>query len=127
MTVKQYVLLCTASTLLPFTDERKRQGKPNAYKAAGYPIGHIVCGDGTEISVQAHCYVHTLFADVKDESPSMRFYASNIGKQLLMCETDSDELDQYGIDDIEDIQKVVDSHGGIDIDATIDHLIDIVK
>lgn len=124
MTVKQYVLLCTASTLLPFTDKRKRQGKPNAYKAAGCPIGHIICVDGTEISVQAHCFVHTIFGDVK---PDTCFYSSNIGKDLLECETDSIELDQYGIDDIADIQKVIDNHGGIDIDATISHLIDIVK
>ena len=41
-----------------------------------------------------------------------------------MCETDCEELDQYGIDDIEDIEKYVESHGGIDIEATTSHAVE---
>lgn len=127
ITVKQYVLLCTATTLLPIKDRPSliRPGK-NAYKEACCPIGKIVCVDGTQISVQAHSGCHTVFADVKPDA-NYWHYAPNIGYELAMCETNSEELDQYGIDDIDDIQKVVDSHGGIDLDATIYRLIDIVR
>ena len=41
-----------------------------------------------------------------------------------MAETDCEELDQYGIDDIEDIEKYVESHGGIDIEATTSHAVE---
>lgn len=123
MTVKQYVLLCTASTLLPFTREARRQGKP-AYQITGHPIGHIICADGTEVSVQAHKYCHAMFGDAEPSSP---LYSSNIGEELLACETDSLELDQYGIDEIDVIQRMIDKHGGIDVDATISNLINIVK
>lgn len=123
MTVREYVLLCTASSLLPLLEKAKKAGKP-AYQIGGYPIGHVICNDGTEVSIQAHKYCHAMFGDAK---PSAPLYSSNIGKELLMCETDSPELDQYGIDEIDVIQRMIDKHGGIDVDATINNLIDIVK
>lgn len=35
-----------------------------------------------------------------------------------MAETDSVDLNQYGIDLLEDIEAYVESHGGIDIETT---------
>lgn len=40
-----------------------------------------------------------------------------------MCETDCEDLNQYGIDDIEDIETYVESHGGIDIQKTTEEAV----
>ena len=61
--------------------------------------------------------------DVDCERP-FSLYASTFGKDLVMAETDCEELDQYGIDDIEDIEKYVESHGGIDFEATTSHAVE---
>lgn len=87
------------------------------------PITRIYCADGTSISVQAHAGAHCKFADVDCAGPFL-LYASTFGKELVMAETDCEELDQFGIDDIEDIEKYVESHGGIDFEATTSHAVE---
>ena len=117
ITVKQYVMLLTANHILA---SAARMTPDNAFGSTPYncsPITRIYCTDGTSISVQAHSGAHCKFSDVNCEGP-FSLYASTFGKDLVMAETDCEELDQYGIDDIEDIEKYVESHGGIDIETT---------
>lgn len=114
MTVEQFVLLCNYSQL--------NQNEGN-YKALE-PIFHIVCTDGHEISVQVHAYVHAAFEGIQ---PKSGMYNSRIGRKIVFAETDDLDLDQFGFDSIEDIESFVQSHGGIDLEKTLDKAFERVK
>jgi hypothetical protein len=123
ITVKQYVMLLTAEHIVTAAS---RMTPDRAFGSSPYscsPIARIYCADGTSISVQAHAGSHCRFADVPGQE-GLSWYPSTFGKDLVMAETDCEELDQYGIDDIEDIEKYVESHGGIDIEATTSHAVE---
>lgn len=123
ITVKQYVMLLMSEHII---EAASRMTPDVAFGKSPYghsPIARIWCADGTSISVQIHKGAHCKFADVDREGP-FSLYASTFGKDLVMAETDCEELDQYGIDDIEDIEKYVESHGGIDIEATTSHAVE---
>lgn len=123
ITVKQYVMLLNAEHIIEaachMTPEETLCITP--YHAS--PIARIYCTDGTNISVQCHAGAHCKFSDVDCEGP-FSWYASTFGKDLVMAETDCEELDQYGIDNIEDIEKYVEFHGGIDIEETTSHAVE---
>ena len=123
ITVKQYVMLLTAEHIVTAAS---RMTPDRAFGASPYscsPIARIYCADGTSISVQAHAGSHCRFADVPGQE-GLPWYASTFGKNLVMAETDCEELDQYGIDNIEDIEKYVESQGGIDFEATTFHAVE---
>ena len=123
ITVKQFVMLLTSQSIVSAASHMTpKTSVINPYKAAT-PIMRIYCADGESLSVQAHGGCHVRFKNIDCEGP-FSWYASTFGKDLAMCETDCEELDQYGIDDIEDIEKYVESHGGIDIEATTFHAIE---
>lgn len=127
MTVEEYVMVATASAVLTTAERRNLLiGHENAYKATMAVIPCVICKDGTEISVQAHWGAHTMFDNEKLKDGIFQWYAKDIGTKLLWAETDSKELDQYGMDTIEDIQACVDSHGGLDYEATIKNFIDYI-
>ena len=122
ITVKQYVMLLTANHILaaashmtPTESYLSKDYLSTPYKCS--PITRIYCADGTSISVQAHAGAHCKFSDVDCEGP-FSWYASTFGKDLIMAETDSADLNEYGIDSLEDIEAYVESHGGIDIETT---------
>lgn len=123
ITVKQYVMLLTAEHIVAAASRMNPHGAFGASPYSCSPIARIYCTDGTSISVQAHAGSHCKFADVDCEGP-FSLYSSTFGKDLVMAETDCEELDQYGIDDIEDIEKYVESHGGIDIESTTSHAVE---
>lgn len=123
ITVKQYVMLLTAEHIVAAAS---RMSPDRAFGNSPYscsPIARIYCTDGTSISVQAHAGAHCKFSDVDLEGP-VSWYASTFGKDLVMAETDCEELNQYGIDSIEDIENYVVSHGGIDIETTTSHAVE---
>lgn len=123
ITVKQFVMLLTSQSIVSAASHMTpKTSVINPYKAAT-PIMRIYCADGESLSVQAHGGCHVRFADVDCEGP-FSWYASTFGKELIMAETDCEELDQYGIDDIDDIEAYVESHGGIDIEATTFHAVE---
>ena len=123
ITVKQYVMLLTAEHIL----ERASNMNPNkVFWSSPYscsPIARIYCADGTSISVQAHAGAHCKFSDL-DCTESLSWYSLTFGKDLIMAETDCEELNQYGIDNIETIENYVESHGGIDIEATTSNAVE---
>ena len=123
ITVKQYVMLLTAEHIVATA---RRMTPDRAFGTSPYsclPIARIYCADGTSISVQAHAGAHCKFSDV-DYEGHFSWYSPTFGKDLVMAETDCVELDQYGIDSIEDIENYVASHGGIDIEATTSHAVE---
>ena len=123
ITVKQYVMLLTAEHIVATA---RRMTPDRAFGTSPYsclPIARIYCADGTSISVQAHAGAHCKFSDVDCEG-HFSWYSPTFGKDLVMAETDCVELDQYGIDSIEDIENYVESHGGIDIEATTSHAVE---
>ena len=117
ITVKQYVMLLTSQSIVCAALAHTPRQISNPYKYAS-PIMRIVCADGEELSVQAHGGCHVKFADVPQEDWLYSLYAPTFGRELSRCETDCKELDQYGIDDIDDIEAYVAKHGGINIEAT---------
>lgn len=123
ITVKQYVMLLTAEHIVATA---RRMTPDRAFGDSPYsclPIARIYCADGTSISVQAHAGAHCKFSDVDCEK-QFSWYSSTFGKNLVMAETDCEELNQYGIDNIEAIENYVESHGGIDIEATTSHAVE---
>ena len=117
ITVKQYVMLLTSQSIVSSASSHVPGQISNPYKYCS-PIMRIVCADGEELSVQAHGGCHVKFNDVPQEDWLFSLYAPTFGRDLAMCETDCEELDQYGIDNISDIEAYVAKHGGIDIEAT---------
>lgn len=121
--VKQFVMLLMSEHIV---EAASRMTPDVAFGKSPYghsPIARIWCADGTSISVQIHKGAHCKFADVVSEGP-FSLYSRTFGKDLVMAETDCEELDQYGIDDIEDIEKYVEQHGGIDFEVTTSHAIE---
>lgn len=118
ITVKQFVMLLTSQAIVTsasrMTPDTAICGQ-TPYNCG--PIARIYCTDGTSISVQAHGGCHTRFKDIPGQE-GLTWYAETFGKELAMCETDCEELDQYGIDAIDDIEVYVAKHGGIDIETT---------
>ena len=84
---------------------------------------YIVCADGKGISVQTHRYAHCKFEGIAGEY----WYSESCNLEPIMAGTNSEDLNQYGIDDISDIEAWIESHGGIDIDATIKVMYDKLK
>ena len=124
ITVKQFVMLLTSQSIVSAASHMTpKTSVINPYKAAT-PIMRIYCADGESLSVQAHGGCHVKFEDIKAQGGIYSLYSPTFGRKLAMCETDCKELDQYGIDDIEDIEKYVESHGGIDIEATTSHAVE---
>lgn len=124
ITVKQFVMLLTSQSIVSVASRMTPKIASNdPYKAAA-PIMRIYCADGKSLSVQAHGECHVRFEDIKPEPSMFSYYSPKFGRKLVMCETDCEELDRYGIDDIEDIEKYVESHGGIDIEATTSNAIE---
>lgn len=115
MTVEQFVMLLTSQSIMC----SEACGKTNPYRYCT-PIPRIYCKDGESISVQAHGGVHCKFLSVQRDDLG---YSKNFGHQLLRCETDSVNLNQYGSDNIEDVEEYVTSHGGIDIQVTMEHAV----
>ena len=123
ITVKQYVMLLTAEHIVATA---RRMTPDRSFGTSPYsclPIARIYCADGTSISVQAHAGAHCKFSDVECKE-NFSWYSPTFGKDLVMAETDCEELNQYGIDSIEDIENYVESHGGIDIEATTSHAVE---
>ena len=90
--VKQYVMLLTAkhivATASRMTPDRASWSSP--YSCS--PIARIYCADGTSISVQAHAGAHCKFSDVDCEG-HFSWCSPTFGKDLVMAETDCEELD----------------------------------
>ena len=121
--VKQFCMLLMSEHII---EAASRMTPDVAFGRSPYgysPIARIWCADGTSISVQIHKGAHCKFADVTSEGP-FSLYSRTFGKDLVMAETDCEELNQYGIDDIEDIEKYVESHGGIDFEVTTSYAIE---
>lgn len=112
MTVKQFIMLLTSQSIV---STHAAANDINTYRYAA-AIHRIVCKDGTSLSVQAHGCVHTKFEDVEQDS---LHYSKTFGRKLLCCETDCIDLNQYGMNTIEEIEAYVESHRGIDIEATV--------
>lgn len=124
ITVKQFVMLLTSQSIVSAASHMTpKTSVINPYKAAT-PIMRIYCADGESLSVQAHGGCHVRFEDINPKPGIFSYYSPKFGKELAMCETDCEELDQYGIDNIEDIEAYVESHGGIDIEATTFHAVE---
>ena len=87
---------------------------------------YIVCSDGNGISVQTHQWAHCKFEGIVEEG-SFSWYSESCNLEPIMAETNSEDLNQYGIDDMSDIEAWIESHGGIDIDATIKYMYDRLK
>ena len=87
---------------------------------------YIVCADGKGISVQTHRGAHCKYEGIAEEGP-FSWYSESCNLEPTMAETNSEDLNQYGIDDISDIEAWIESHGGIDIDATIKYMYDNLK
>lgn len=121
ITVKQFVMLLTSQAIVTTSSRMDRILGLTPYNCG--PIVHIICADSTEISVQCHAGCHAVFSDIASSATGCGIYSDTFGKELAACETDCEELDQYGINDIEDIENYVASHGGIDIEATTSNAI----
>ena len=87
---------------------------------------YIVCSDGNGISVQTHKGTHCKFEGIAEKGP-LNWYSESCNLEPIMAETNSEDLNQYGIDDMSDIEAWIESHGGIDIDATIKVMYDKLK
>lgn len=96
------------------------------YKGLWALTPYIVCSDGNGISVQTHCDAHCEFKDIAEKGPFSQ-YSESCNLEPIMAETNSVDLDQYGIDSMSDIEAWIESHGGIDIDATIKCMYDKLK
>lgn len=124
ITVKQFVMLLTSQSIASAASHMTPDMSViNPYKAAT-PIMRIYCADGESLSVQAHGGCHVRFADVNPRNGIYSSYSPTFGKELAMCETDCEELDKYGINDIDEIEEYVQKHGGIDIERTTAKAID---
>ena len=88
------------------------------YKGLWAVTPYIVCADGKGISVQTHQGAHCEFEGIAKEDP-FSWYSESCNLEPIMAETNSEDLNQYDIDDMSDIEAWIESHGGIDIDATI--------
>ena len=126
----QFTFACDNHVVLPPHNLNVGPTKANAettihqlYKGLQALTPYIVCSDGKGISVQTHQYAHCKFKNIAGEY----WYSESCNLEPIMAETNSEDLDQYGIDDMSDIEAWIESHGGIDIDATIKFMYDRLK
>ena len=126
----QFTFACDNHVVLPPHNLNVGPTKANAettihqlYKELLALTPYIVCSDGKGISVQTHQYAHCKFKDIAGEY----WYSESCNLEPIMAETNSEDLSQYGIDDMSDIEAWIESHGGIDIDATIKYMYDRLK
>lgn len=126
----QFTFACDNHVVLPPHNLNVGPTKANAettihqlYKGLLALTPYIVCSDGKGISVQTHQYAHCKFKDIAGEY----WYSESCNLEPIMAETNSEDLSQYGIDDMSDIEAWIESHGGIDIDATIKYMYDRLK
>ena len=126
----QFTFACDNHVVLPPHNLNVGPTKVNAettihqlYKGLQALTPYIVCSDGKGISVQTHQYAHCKFKNIAGEY----WYSESCNLEPIMAETNSEDLDQYGIDDMSDIEAWIESHGGIDIDATIKFMYDRLK
>ena len=126
----QFTFACDNHVVLPPHNLNVGPTKANAettihqlYKGLLALTPYIVCSDGKGISVQTHQYAHCKFKDIAGEY----WYSESCNLEPIMAETNSEDLSQYGIDDMSDIEAWIESHGGIDIDATIKCMYDKLK
>ena len=142
MTLKQFINLarmiqftfaCDSNVVLIPHSPNEGPTKANAettihqlYKGLWALTPYIVCSDGKGISVQTHHGAHCKFEGIAEEGP-FSWYSESCNLEPIMAETNSEDLSQYGIDDMSDIEAWIESHGGIDIDATIKYMYDKLK
>ena len=142
MTLKQFINLarmiqftfaCDSNVVLIPHSPNEGPTKANAettihqlYKGLLALTPYIVCSDGKGISVQTHQGVDCKFEGIVEEGP-FSWYSESCNLEPIMVETNCPELYQYGIDMIEDVEAWIESHGGIDIDATIKVMYDKLK
>lgn len=126
----QFTFACDNHVVLPPHNLNVGPTKANAettihqlYKGLLAFTPYIVCSDGNGISVQTHQYAHCKFKGIAEEY----WYSESCNLEPIMAETNSEDLSQYGIDDMSDIEAWIESHGGIDIDATIKFMYDRLK
>lgn len=126
----QFTFACDNHVVLPPHNLNVGPTKANAettihqlYKGLRALTPYIVCSDGKGISVQTHQYAHCKFKGIAGEY----WYSESCNLEPIMAETNSVDLSQYGIDDMSDIEAWIESHGGIDIDATIKYMYDRLK
>lgn len=126
----QFTFACDNHVVLPPHNLNVGPTKANAettihqlYKGLYALTPYIVCSDGKGISVQTHQYAHCKFEGIAGEY----WYSESCNLEPVMAETNSEDLSQYGIDDMSDIEAWIESHGGIDIDATIKYMYDRLK
>ena len=126
----QFTFACDNHVVLPSHNLNVGPTKANAettihqlYKGLLAFTPYIVCSDGKGISVQTHQYAHCKFEGIAGEY----WYSESCNLEPIMAETNSEDLSQYGIDDMSDIEAWIESHGGIDIDATIKYMYDRLK
>lgn len=129
----QFTFACDNHVVLPPHNLNVGPTKANAettihqlYKGLWALTPYIVCADGKGISVQTHQGAHCKFKGIIEEGP-FSWYSESCNLEPIMVETNCPELDQYGIDMIEDVEAWIESHGGIDIDATIKYMYDRLK
>ena len=126
----QFTFACDNHVVLPSHNLNVGPTEANAettihqlYKGLLALTPYIVCSDGKGISVQTHQYAHCKFEGIVGEY----WYSESCNLEPIMAETNSEDLSQYGIDDMSDIEAWIESHGGIDIDATIKFMYDRLK
>ena len=126
----QFTFACDNHVVFPPHNLNVGPTKANAettihqlYKGLLALTPYIVCSDGKGISVQTHQYAHCKFKGIAGEY----WYSESCNLEPIMAETNSEDLSQYGIDDMSDIEAWIESHGGIDIDATIKCMYDKLK
>ena len=126
----QFTFACDNHVVLPPHNLNVGPTKANVettihqlYKGLYALTPYIVCADGNGISVQTHQYAHCKFEGIAGES----WYSESCNLEPIMAETNSEDLNQYGIDNMSDIEAWIESHGGIDIDATIKYMYDRLK
>ena len=110
MNVKQFVMLLTAQSII----SAAASGQKNPYRKCS-EIPCIYCNDGTAISVQAHGKAQCTFRGIKHNRLGR---SETFGSELLCCE--SPALNPYDSEDLPIIEAFVATHGGIDIQTTME-------
>ena len=110
MNVKQFVMLLTAQSII----STATSGQKNPYRKCSQ-IPCIYLKDGIAISVQAHGKAQCTFRGIKHNRLGR---SETFGSELLCCE--SPALNPYDSEDLPIIEAFVATHGGIDIQTTME-------
>ena len=110
MNVKQFVMLLTAQSII----SAAASGQKNPYRKCSQ-IPCIYLKDGIAISVQAHGKAQCTFRGIKHNRLGR---SETFGSELLCCE--SPVLNPYDSEDLSIIEAFVATHGGIDIQTTVE-------